>query len=87
MAIIKITHPLVSVKDSKGKTVHLKPGKHDVPDEVAEKLIARKLAKADSEEEVQKLEVEVEAEAEAEAETETETETETEKKASTKRQK
>jgi hypothetical protein len=85
MAIIKITHPLVSVKDSKGKTVHLKPGKHDVPDEVAEKLIARKLAKADSEEEVQKLEVEVEAE--AEAETETETETETEKKASTKRQK
>lgn len=83
MAIIKITHPLVSVKDSKGKTVHLKPGKHDVPDEVAEKLIARKLAKADSEEEVQKLE----AEAEAETKTETETEAEAETKTSTKRQK
>jgi hypothetical protein len=75
MAIIKITHPLVSLKDSKGKTVHVKPGKHEVSDEVAEKLIARKLAKADSEEEVKKLEVE------AEAETETKTET------STKRQK
>jgi hypothetical protein len=80
MAIIKITHPLVSLKDSKGKTVHLKPGKHDVPDEVAEKLIARKLAKHDAEDSVEKFEAEVEDKAEVEVEAEKEAETKTSKR-------
>ena len=64
MAIVKVTHPMVSVPGKGGKSVHLAPGKHEVPDELAEKLIKRKLAVADTEEEVKKLDAEDESDQE-----------------------